>query len=250
MLTLAIILAVGIGVIVGLLGGGGSVLTVPLLVYILAVPTKKAIATALLVVGITSGISAGIHRREGNVRLKSGLSIAGFAMCGSFIGGMTARFVADWLLLVFFALLILSAAVVMLKPPKGQTEDPVEKTNITAFIIPGLLVGFSTGLVGAGGGFLFVPALVILGGLPIKAAVGTSTLVTACNAFSGLAGQLSHTSIDWTLALSISGAAIIGAIVGSKLVNHVPSKNLRKAFGYFVLLMAVFILVKELLPRL
>ena len=111
-------------------------------------------------------------------------------------------------------------------------------------------VGFSTGLVGAGGGFLFVPVLVLVGGLPMKTAIGTSTLVTAANAFAGLAGQLSHTSIDWSLALSISTAAIVGAILGSRLIHRMPPEKLRKIFGCFVFLMAVFMLFKELWPRL
>ena len=250
MLTIAIIFAVFMGLIVGLLGGGGSILTVPLLVYIVALPTKTAIATALFVVGITSGVSAGIHALGGNIRIKAGLGFAAFAMCGSYLGGRSAHYFADWLLLVLFAFLILSAAYVMLRPPKWSQGDRSEQTNLAAFILPGIIVGFSTGLVGAGGGFLFVPALVLLGGLPMKAAVGTSTLITAVKSFSGLAGQLSHTHIEWTLAASITGAAIVGTVIGSKLVDKLPSATLRRGFGYFVLAMALFILVKELAPQL
>ena len=250
MLALALIFALGMGIVVGLLGGGGSILTVPLLVYVVALPPKQAIATALFIVGITSGVSAIIHHRAQNIRIRAGLGFSAFAMCGSYVGGRTAHYFAEWLLLVLFALLILSASFLMLKPPKWSESDVIEKTKIRSFILPGLLVGFSTGLVGAGGGFLFVPALVLLGGFPMKAAVGTSTLITACNSFSGLAGQLSHTQIDWTLALSITGVAIIGAIIGSKLVNKVPSATLKRSFGYFVLVMALFILFKELAPQL
>ena len=171
-------------------------------------------------------------------------------MLGSYLGGRTTQYLPDWLLLAFFSMLILMASFLMLKPPKWQSEELGEKTHIVSFLLPGLMVGFSTGLVGAGGGFLFVPALVLLGRFPMRAAVGTSTLITACNSFSGLAGQLSHTSIKWNLALSITGVAIGGAVLGSRLVDKVPAKSLKRAFGYFVLVMALFILTKELSAQL
>ena len=234
------------GIIVGLLGGGGSILTVPLLVYVLEISPKNAIATALLIVGITSGVSASIHATRGNIRARIGFFFSGFAMLGSYLGGRTTQYLPDWMLLAFFSLLILLASILMLRPPKWQSEDREEKTKVHSFLIPGLMVGFSTGLVGAGGGFLFVPALVFLGRFPMKVAVGTSTLITACNSFSGLAGQLSHTSIQWNLALSITGVAIAGAVIGSRLVDRVPAKSLKRAFGYFVLVMALFILAKEI----
>ena len=246
MFFFALILALGIGLIVGLLGGGGSILTVPLLVYVLGISAKNAIATALLIVGITSAISALIHASRGNIRVRIGFVFSAFAMLGSYSGGRTTQFLPDWLLLTLFSTLIIMAAYLMLRPPKGHSEDFAEKTQVVSFFLPGLLVGFSTGLVGAGGGFLFVPALVLLGKFPMRAAVGTSTLITACNSFSGLAGQLSHTSIQWNLALSITGVAIVGAVVGSRLVDKVPSKSLRKSFGYFVLLMALVIMIREL----
>ena len=246
MFVFALTLALGIGIIVGLLGGGGSILTVPLLVYVLGISAKSAIATALLIVGITSTVSALVHASRGNIRIRIGFVFSAFAMLGSYFGGHTTQYLPDWLLLTLFSTLVILASFLMLRPPKGHSEHFEEQTQAISFLLPGILVGFSTGLVGAGGGFLFVPALVLLGKIPMRAAVGTSTLITACNSFSGLAGQLSHTSIQWNLALSITGVAIIGAIVGSRLVNKIPAQSLRKSFGYFVLLMALFILIREL----
>ena len=139
MFVFALILALGIGLIVGLLGGGGSILTVPLLVYVLGISAKNAIATALLIVGITSAISALIHASRGNIRVRIGFVFSAFAMLGSYSGGRTTQFLPDWLLLTLFSTLIIMAAYLMLRPPKGHSEDFAEKTQVVSFFLPGLL---------------------------------------------------------------------------------------------------------------
>ncbi|MGC1213343.1 MAG: sulfite exporter TauE/SafE family protein [Micromonospora sp.] len=246
-LALTIGLAVLIGVSLGLLGGGGSILAVPLLVYVADLPAKEAIATSLLVVGATSAVGVLPHARAGRVRWRTGL-IFGFAgMTGAYAGGRLAEFIPAGFLLTGFALMMLATAIAMIRGRRNAEGKPVpHELPVFRVIIDGIVVGLVTGLVGAGGGFLVVPALALLGGLPMPVAVGTSLVVIAMKSFAGLAGYLSSVHINWGLALAVTAAAIVGSFFGGRLAGKIPEDVLRKAFGWFVVVMGVFVLVQQL----
>ncbi|MEW5812913.1 MAG: sulfite exporter TauE/SafE family protein [Actinomycetota bacterium] len=249
MIALAIALAVLVGVTLGLLGGGGSILTVPLLAYVAGMDAKQAIATSLLVVGATSAVGAISHARGGRVQWRTGLLFGAAGMAGAYAGGLLARFIPGRLLLIGFAVIMIATAVAMLRgrrnidPTAAPRSIPIPKV-----IAEGLVVGLVTGLVGAGGGFLVVPALALLGGLPMPVAVGTSLVVIAMKSFAGLAGYLSSVQIDWTLAAAVTAAALVGGLIGARLTAFVDPDALRKAFGWFVLAMSSVILWQEVHP--
>ncbi|MGV9373001.1 sulfite exporter TauE/SafE family protein [Micromonospora tulbaghiae] len=246
-LALTIGLAVLIGVSLGLLGGGGSILAVPLLVYVADLPAKEAIATSLLVVGATSAVGVIPHARAHRVRWRTGL-IFGFAgMTGAYTGGRLAEFIPAGFLLTGFAVMMLATAVAMIRGRRNAEGKPVpHELPVFRVIIDGIVVGLVTGLVGAGGGFLVVPALALLGGLPMPVAVGTSLVVIAMKSFAGLAGYLSSVHINWGLAAAVTAAAIVGSFVGGRLAGKIPADLLRKSFGWFVVVMGVFVLGQQL----
>ncbi|PSK66309.1 hypothetical protein B0E53_01764 [Micromonospora sp. MH33] len=246
-LALTVGLAVLIGVSLGLLGGGGSILAVPLLVYVADLPAKEAIATSLLVVGATSAVGVIPHARAHRVRWRTGL-IFGFAgMTGAYAGGRLAEFIPAGFLLTGFAVMMLATAVAMIRGRRGAEGRPVpHELPVLRVILDGVVVGLVTGLVGAGGGFLVVPALALLGGLPMPVAVGTSLVVIAMKSFAGLAGYLSSVSINWGLAAAVTAAAIAGSFVGGRLAGRIPADILRKVFGWFVVVMGVFVLGQQL----
>jgi hypothetical protein len=236
-----------VGVALGLLGGGGSILTVPILIGLLGVPAKEAIATSLLVVGITSAAALWPHARAGRVAWRTGALFGAAGMVGAFAGGRLAALVpASWLL-VGFAVMMLATAIAMLRAkPGAPTTPPRRELPLAKVLVEGSLVGLVTGLVGAGGGFLVVPALVLLGGMSMERAVGTSLVVIAMKSFAGLAGHLGHTPIDWALAFAASGAAVFGSVIGGRFVARVRSSALRRGFGWFVAAMAVVLLAREI----
>ncbi|PRY30704.1 sulfite exporter TauE/SafE family protein [Pseudosporangium ferrugineum] len=246
-LVLTIVLAVGIGVSLGLLGGGGSILAVPLLVYVAGLPAKEAIATSLLVVGATSLVGVLPHARAHRVRRRTGLIFGLAGMTGAYAGGRLAAHIPGTVLLAGFALMMLATSIAMIRgrrPKPGRTVP--HELPIVHVIADGVVVGLVTGLVGAGGGFLVVPALALLGGLPMPVAVGTSLLVIAMKSFAGLAGYLSTVHINWPLAAAVTAAAILGSLAGGRLAGRIPEQLLRKSFGWFVAAMGVFVLAQQL----
>ncbi|MCB5163860.1 sulfite exporter TauE/SafE family protein [Streptomyces bambusae] len=248
MIALVLAASVLIGISLGVLGGGGSILTVPILVYLAGMDTKEAIATSLFVVGATSLVGLVPHARAGRVRWRTGLVFGAVSMVGAYGGGRLAEYVPGTVLLVVFALMMLATAVAMLrKSRKAKRAKPAHaELPVKHVIVEGLVVGAVTGLVGSGGGFLVVPALALLGGLPMSVAVGTSLLVIAMKSFSGLAGHLSGVTIDWNLALMVTAAAVVGSLIGSRFAGRIPQDVLRKAFGWFVVVMGVFVLGQQL----
>lgn len=254
--AVALLLSALIGITLGLLGGGGSILTVPILAYVVGVEPKQAIVMSLVVVGLTSVFATVQHGRAGNVRWGIGLVFGGTAMVGAWGGGWVAQFISGTVLLLLFGGMMLVTAVAMLrkKPgkddadeedePKPDTRSPLLRWGLV--VVEGVLVGGFTGLVGAGGGFLVVPALVLLGKLPMRQAVGTSLFVISLKSFAGAGSYLQHVELDWGLTLAVSGAAIVGTFVGSAFAKKVPQATLKRAFGWFVVVMGVFILGKEL----
>lgn len=251
MIALTVVLAVFVGIALGLLGGGGSILTVPLLAYVTGMEAKQAIATSLLVVGSTSAIAAISHARAGRVQWRTGLIFGVAGMAGAYGGGLLARFIPGTLLLIGFAVMMIATAIAMLRGREDSEvapADPNHRIPVPKVVTEGLVVGLVTGLVGAGGGFLVVPALALLGGLPMPVAVGTSLVVIAMKSFAGFAGYLSSVTIDWTVAAMVTAAAVVGALAGARLTALVNPDSLRKAFGWFVLVMSSVILVEEVHP--
>lgn len=246
--TLALTLALSllIGVSLGVLGGGGSILTVPILVYVAGMDPKEAIAASLFVVGVTSAAGAISHARGGRVRWRTGLIFGAAGLVGAFLGGILGGHLPGTLLLVLFALMMVATSIAMIRgrknvdPRRKHAELPVFRV-----LLDGLVVGLVTGLVGAGGGFLVVPALALLGGLPMSVAVGTSLLVIAMKSLGGLAGYLSAVSLDWGLVLAVTVAAVLGSVVGGRVAGRIPEQALRKGFGWFVLVMGGFVLAQQ-----
>lgn len=247
MILLLGILSLMMGSVLGLLGGGGSILTLPILAYIAQMPAGEAIATSLVVVAVTSAMSAIVHAKQGSVEWKTGLTFGSVAMLGAYLGGRLAVFFPGWLLLTMFAMLMVVTSVMMLRKKKndiGSTRQPARPLLLAA---EGLVVGAVTGLIGAGGGFLVVPALALMGGLSMRKAIGTSLLIIAMKSTAGVFGHLSHVEIDWSLTIMISIFAVIGSLVGAKYSSRIPAAVLRVVFAYFVLAMGSFIFLKEIL---
>lgn len=246
-MILAMFLSVLIGVALGLLGGGGSILTTPILIYALGVEPKAAIATSLVVVGVTSLAALVQHARAGNVEWRTGLVFGLAGMVGAYGGGFAAGWISANVLMFLFGGMMLATAVAMFRgrkePADGAPDHPHPLWKIVA---EGIVVGVVTGLVGAGGGFLVVPALALLGGLPMKKAVGTSLLVIAMKSFAGYAGHAAHVAIDLELAALVSAAAVAGSFIGAALAGRVRPDLLRRGFAGSVLVMACFVLYQQI----
>ena len=265
MVILAAALALFIGGAVGILGGGGSILTTPLLVYVVGFEPKQAITASLFVVAVTSLFGLIAHAKAGRVRWKTGLIFGAAGMVGAFIGGQVGALLPGALLLAAFSVMMGVTAVAMIRGRKQvKGHGPHKGLPVFRIILDGLIVGLVTGLVGAGGGFLVVPALALLGGLPMPNAVATSLLVVAMKSFAGFFGYalkfggdsiisintatttLADGSSIWPVTLIVTGMAVIGALIGSRVVGRIHPDKLRKAFGWFVLVMAVFILSQQI----
>jgi hypothetical protein len=238
---LAVLGGLGIGLTLGLLGGGGSVLTVPLLLAIGLAP-KPAIALSLAVVATTAGVAVASHARAQRVDWRAAAWLLPTTALGGFAGGRAAGAFSDGALLFGFALLMVGAAVAMLRP-RPVERLPVERPVLVA--LAGAAIGCVTGLVGAGGGFLFVPALALAGGLPMHRAVGTSLVVIAGNAAAALLGHLEHADFPLAPALWLTGAAVSGAMIGARLAGRLPERTLRRAFGVLVLLVAAWMFARS-----
>lgn len=245
-MILVLALSIVVGLTLGLLGGGGSILMVPLLTYVAGMDAREAITTSLFVVGVTSLASLPPHARARHVRWVPGLVFAAASMSGAFLGGLASAAIPATVLMVAFAIIMLASARNMIRGRKKAAGAEAKGRSVLLYIPVGLVVGLVTGLVGAGGGFLIVPALVLLAGLQMKRAVGTSLLVIALNSASGMLGHLNSTAVNWPLTLLITAAAIIGSLIGARLASKVPEQRLRRGFGYFVLAMGVFVLAQEL----
>jgi uncharacterized membrane protein YfcA len=254
--------ALVIGLSLGLIGGGGSILTVPVLVYLLGVEPVTATAYSLFIVGITSLTGVFTKYRQGNVNFTTSLI---FGIPSIIAVYLTRRYIVPAIpnslfkvygttiikpvfLMSFFGLLMVAAAIVMLnKTPVSENSREKQSLNYPLIFLVGIIEGTITGMVGAGGGFLIIPALVLLCKLPMKQAIGTSLLIIACKSLLGFTGDLGHTYINWPLILIISGLAITGIFIGNRLSNRVNSENLKKGFSWFVLIMGIYIIIKEML---
>lgn len=232
--------ALAIGVSLGLLGGGGSILTVPALVYWVGLPPIEATTTSLVVVGLTSLSAALQHARGGRVKMRSALVFAASGIPSSYLGSLLSRRVPPHVLLLAFAFLMVAAGLAMLLRPTYQSQGVASLPRV---ISTGFVVGMLTGVLGVGGGFLIVPALVLFAEVPMADAVGTSVLVIAFNCAGGFAGRLSTaSSVHWPLTLAFSGAAVAGSFLGAALVGRIPVNWLRRGFAVFVLALAAYMI--------
>jgi uncharacterized membrane protein YfcA len=254
--------AILIGVSLGLIGGGGSILTVPVLVYILGVDPVLATAYSLFVVGSTSLVGAGTYMKKGLVNYKTALVFAVPSFIAVFL---TRKYLVPALpdplfsageavvtknigIMVFFAIIMLAASYSMIRGNKKKEDVEEElKFNFPLIALEGSVVGVITGIVGAGGGFLIIPALVLLAKLPMKMAVGTSLLIIAAKSLIGFLGDLSTQTIDWQMLLIFTALSIVGIFIGSTLSKRINEKILKTGFGWFVLAMGIYIITKELL---
>ena len=244
MLAAAVLCALVIGVVLGLLGGGGSILTVPVLLYVVHLPAKEALATSLLVVSIGSLSALTTHARARRVRFRTGILFGLSSTGGAYVGGRLAHYLPSRLLLVALALLMVTSAAGMLRS-RPEPEAPAAPRPL---LMPPL--GFVTGLVaallGAGGGFLIVPVLSMLGGLAMPQAVGTSLLIMAMQSLAGALGYLAHAPVDLHVLAVMAAGVSVGSLLGSHLASRVPAGLLRRLFGGLILLTAVFMLLKNL----
>ncbi len=249
MLLLGAVLSLIAGLSLGMLGGGGSILTVPILVYVLGMEPRDAIATSLVVVGTTSAVGMLSHAWGGRVEWRTGLIFGAAGVVGAAVGGRLGKLVPPSLLLVAFAAMVLAAALAMLRgrPASGGSPAQPSRRRMAGALRNGFGVGVLTGLIGAGGGFMVVPALALFGGLSMPRAVATSLLVITLNSISGLfSSTLAGASVDWDLAGIMSAASIGGSLLGARLGQGLHPETLRKGFALFIVSLGAFILVREL----
>ncbi|MBC2846780.1 sulfite exporter TauE/SafE family protein [Winogradskyella flava] len=250
-----------IGIVLGLIGGGGSILTVPILVYLLFVNPVTATAYSLFVVGVSSLVGAIRNIQKGLVDFKTAIVFAVPAFIAVYIARKylvpaipeTVFTVGNFsvtkniAIMLFFAIVMLVASISMIRNKRADSpEETVITYNYPLIIIEGLLVGIITGIVGAGGGFLIIPALVLLAKLPMKKAVATSLLIIAIKSLIGFIGDVENLEIDWSFLLLFTSISVIGIFLGIYLSNFIEGKKLKKGFGWFVLVMGVYIIFKEL----
>lgn len=239
--------ALVIGGALGLLGGGGSILTVPVFVYAAGLDPKTAVAASLPVVALTSASAAVAHWRLGNVQVRTALIYGATAAVGSFAGARLATFMSGATQFALLAIVMLASAIRMLfsRPTQDAAPGTSHRTNYATLLPVALAVGVLTGLVGIGGGFLIVPTLVLLCRLPMRTAIGTSLMVIAMNAAAGVAGYTGTVSIPWNVVIVFSSVAIIGSLTASRLGSRLPQASLRRGFGVLLICLSVLILVQN-----
>jgi len=276
--ALAAVLGLAVGLVLGLLGGGGSILAVPIFLYVFHIPPKPAIAMSLVVVGMSAFVGFLVHWHQGTVNVRIAAGFGALAMVGAFGGARIARFVPASVQLALFAVFALTAAILMLRDStravrRARSRGPI--TPITPPIaevigVPGVMttaasagapgpqrfsamlgveavaVGVLTALIGAGGGFLIVPALVLMANVPVKEAVGSSLLIIAMNASSGVAGYIGQVAFDWPLVASFTGVAAVGAITGTRLMRRVPAARIKQGFAIMILVLGTYLVIRRL----
>ncbi len=253
--------ALVIGIVLGLIGGGGSILTVPVFVYLMYINPVTATAYSLFVVGISAMVGAINNLRKGLVSIRTAIVFAIPAFIAVYI---TRKYIVPAIpdelftignfmitknigIMIFFAIIMLLASISMIKNNKKNNNAETEvKYNYPLILIEGFVVGVLTGIVGAGGGFLIIPALVLLAKLPMKKAVATSLLIIAIKSLIGFIGDVENLEIEWNFLLIFTAISVIGIFIGMYLSNYIEGKKLEKGFGWFVLAMGVYIIFKEL----
>jgi len=260
MSILLIMAGIVTGLLLGILGSGGSIVTMPALMYLLNVEPKPAIAMSLGIVGITALIAAFQHWRKGNVNLSVALVFSVFGAAGTYGGAKIGVVMPELLQLGLFAAIMYLAAYRMLKPQKLETQrevlsvgpggvaaidHAVASTRLGHIALHGVFVGVLTGIVGVGGGFLIVPSLVLLSGLPMKQAVGTSLAIVSAKSFAGLAGYAGAVAIDYALMGTFTAVAVGSGVAGGYISSRLSANLLKKGFAAFLILVATYIVLKE-----
>ncbi len=265
MIVLGYIAAVLIGISLGLIGGGGSILTVPVLVYLFGVSPVQATSYSLFIVGSTSLVGAYKNYRLGQVHLRTAFM---FGLASVTTVYLTRKFLVPLIpavlfringfelskslvIMVLFAILMLLAAISMIRSGNKQISTAVNSPANADLRLPvyGIGIGLVTGLLGAGGGFLLIPALVLLVGMQMKEAIGTSLFIIALNSLIGFTGDIGQVQIDWPFLATLTAIAIAGILAGSAIGRHIAGQKLKKGFGWFVLAMGIYILTRELLLK-
>ena len=245
------------GLLLGIFGSGGSIITMPALLYLLDVEPKTAIAMSLGIVAITATVTAVQHWFKGNVNLKITAIFGLFGIIGTFAGAKLGLITPVFIQLTVFAIIMYAAAWKMLNPaPQHKSVGAAcvecadgfcDDLDYKEIATHGIAVGILTGIVGVGGGFLIVPALVLISGLPMKKAIGTSLGIVSLKSFAGFAGYASAVAIDYSMMAVFTFIAITGSLAGSQIAHYLPANQLKKGFGGFLLLVASYILIKQII---
>jgi len=246
-IALAVLIAVLIGVSLAVLGSGGSIITVPVLVYVAGVPVHAAVGMSLVIVGTTAAAGSYLQSRGGGFHRRAAAVFAATGAAGAFVGARLTHLVSGDTLMAIFAALMLLAGWRMLA--WAMPAEAARACRIPRCLAAGLSLGVLTGFLGIGGGFLIVPALVLVAGLDMKRAVPTSLAIIAFNAAGGLAGQLRYASFDWPLTAAFLGSALCGMVGGSMLSRRMSSDALRRGFGWAVMALGTAILASQVLAR-
>jgi len=247
-ILLAVLFGTLIGVLLGLIGGGGSILTVPILVYILDQDVHEATATSLVIVGAIALVGVVPHARAGRVAFRTALFFGGAGIAGAFAGTWLNNLVSGPVLLLLFGLLMLvvAARMVLGRKPVSTAHAEVPRAGFRwPVLMAGLMVGVMTGFFGVGGGFLIVPALVMVLGFPMRLAVGTSLLIIAINSVAGIAAQLQNADINWQLALLFIAGGLAGATLGGRLAGRIDEVKLSRGFAVLVTLVGVYLIARN-----
>ena len=265
MMLILVILAGSItGIVLGLFGSGGSIIAMPALMYLLHVEPKSAIVMSLGIVAVTASISGWDNWRRGNVDVKVAAMFGLFGVLGTYGGARLGVYTPVTVQLILFALVMYAAAWKMLqkkKQPQIQaaqlavaggpniavTETEIIKAHMGHIAMHGVGVGVLTGLVGVGGGFLIVPALVLLSGIPMKVAIGTSLVIVAAKSYSGFAGYIGAVPVDWAVMGSFTVVTVAGSFAGTRIAHRFSHEKLKKSFAIFLIIVATYILLKSVI---
>jgi uncharacterized protein len=232
-LAIALGLASLIGLCLGLLGSGGSIVTMPVLVYVAAIPARQAVGMSLAIVGATSALGTWLRFRRGQLALKAAGFFAVSGAVGALLGAKLTPFVSDSILMLLFGLLMLTVGLAMFRRPELQSAG--RRCDPARCLAAGLAVGVLTGFLGVGGGFLILPALVLLAAVPMDKAIGTSLAIIAFNCFAGLTGHVESLHFNWPVTLGFVAAAVLGMLAGLALAQRVSSHSLQRAFAWSIL---------------
>ena len=248
-MLLGLLGAIFIGLSLGLMGSGGSILTVPVLIYLFGQDEKIAIAGSLAIVGTIALAGGFTYIKAQLIDWKTAFLFGLPGMIGTYLGAWVAAYIPGIVQLILFSLVMIAAAIMMMR--KQNLQNDTHERHIIKIVVDGLIVGIITGIVGVGGGFLIVPALVLLGGLNMRKAVATSLIIISMKSYSGFYKYLEilnqqNLHLDWKVLGMVTGIGVIGTFVGNYLCNKIPQNKLKKYFAYFLLVMAAFILYKEL----
>ncbi len=259
MIFLAIISGAITGIVLGLFGSGGSIIAMPALMYLLDVEAKSAIAMSMGIVAVTATISGWDNWRRGNVDLKVAAMFGLFGVIGTYGGARLGVYTPVQVQLTLFALVMYAAAWKMLQPKKQPvaqlataggpplSEDEAISAHMGHIAAHGVGVGVLTGLVGVGGGFLIVPALVLLSGIPMKLAIGTSLVIVAAKSYAGFAGYVGSVPVDWATVAAFTTFTVAGSFVGTRIAHRFSQETLKRSFGIFLVFVASYIILKTVL---